>query len=360
MGVYRAEYIWIDGTQPTQKLRSKTKIVPKGDKPPIWGFDGSSTQQATGDRSDCVLQPVFTCPDPIRGGDDLLVLCEVMLVSGQPHPSNQRRANADMAGRFASFDTWFGIEQEYTLFRGMRPLGFPDSGFPAPQGGYYCGVGADEVFGREVVEAHLDACLKAGLKISGINAEVMPGQWEFQVGPLNAPQVGDQLWLARWLLYRVGEPFGISATLYPKPVRGDWNGAGAHTNFSTNEMRRDYDACIAAAEALATRHDLHIANYGFGIEERLTGLHETCSYKEYRYGVSDRGASVRIPWQVAKDKQGYIEDRRPNANADPYVTTRLILETVCGAVTEKRTSGTKRPAARAAKRPSARRKKVAV
>ncbi len=216
MGVYRAEYIWIDGTQPTQKLRSKTKIVPKGEKPPIWGFDGSSTQQATGDRSDCVLQPVFSCPDPIRGGDDLLVLCEVMLVSGQPHPSNMRRANADMAGRYASFDTWFGIEQEYTLFRGMRPLGFPDSGFPAPQGGYYCGVGADEVFGREVVEAHLDACLKAGLKISGINAEVMPGQWEFQVGPINAPQIGDQLWLARWLLYRVGEPFGVSATLYPK------------------------------------------------------------------------------------------------------------------------------------------------
>jgi glutamine synthetase len=359
MGVYRAEYIWIDGTQPTQKLRSKTKIVPKGEKPPIWGFDGSSTQQATGDRSDCVLQPVFTCPDPIRGGDDLLVLCEVMLVSGQPHPSNMRRANADMAGRYATFDTWFGIEQEYTLFRGMRPLGFPDSGFPAPQGGYYCGVGADEVFGREVVEAHLDACLRAGLKISGINAEVMPGQWEFQVGPLNAPQIGDQLWLSRWLLYRVGEPFGISATLYPKPVRGDWNGAGAHTNFSTNEMRRDYDACIAAAEALGTRHDLHIANYGFGIEERLTGLHETCSYKEFRYGVSDRGASVRIPWQVAKDKQGYIEDRRPNANADPYVTTRLILETVCGAREARPASRSKRPAARAAKRPSPRRKKVA-
>jgi glutamine synthetase len=124
-------------------------------------------------------------------------------------------------------------------------------------------------------------------------------------------------------------------------------------------MRRDYDACIAAAEALGTRHDLHIANYGFGIEERLTGLHETCSYKEFRYGVSDRGASVRIPWQVAKDKQGYIEDRRPNANADPYVTTRLILETVCGAREAKPASRTKRPAARAAKRPSPRRKTVA-
>ncbi len=355
MGVYRAEYIWIDGTQPTQKVRSKTKIVPDGEKPPIWAFDGSSTQQATGDKSDCVLQPVFVCPDPIRGGDDKLVLCEVMLVNGQPHKTNMRRANVEMAERFKGFDTWFGIEQEYTFFEGSRPLGFPDVGFPAPQGGYYCGVGADEVFGRDVVEAHLDACLKAGLKISGINAEVMPGQWEFQVGPLNAPAIGDQLWVARWLLYRVGEDYGVSATLYPKPVRGDWNGAGAHTNFSTNEMRESYDACVAAAEALATRHDLHIANYGFGIEERLTGLHETCSYKEFRYGVSDRGASVRIPWQVAVDRKGYIEDRRPNANADPYVTTRLIIETVCGAAGSSQSKNGDRPA-RAAKVPASGRK----
>jgi glutamine synthetase len=358
MGVYRAEYIWIDGTQPTQKLRSKTKIVPDGEKPPIWAFDGSSTQQATGDKSDCVLQPVFVCPDPIRGGDDKLVLCEVMLVNGEPHRTNTRRANVEMAKRFEDFDTWFGIEQEYTFFEGSRPLGFPDVGFPAPQGGYYCGVGADEVFGRDVVEAHLEACLKAGLKISGINAEVMPGQWEFQVGPLSAPAIGDQLWVARWLLYRVGEDYGVSATLYPKPVRGDWNGAGAHTNFSTNEMRESYDACVAAAEALGKRHDLHIANYGFGIEERLTGLHETCSYKEFRYGVSDRGASVRIPWQVAKDRKGYIEDRRPNANADPYVTTRLIIETVCSAEQASRSRNGSRPA-RAAKQLGATRKVAA-
>jgi glutamine synthetase len=112
-------------------------------------------------------------------------------------------------------------------------------------------------------------------------------------------------------------------------------------------MRQDYDACLAAIEALKGKHDLHIANYGFGIEERLTGLHETCSYKEFRYGVSDRGASVRIPWQVAKDRKGYIEDRRPNANADPYVTTRLIIETVCGAAEGKVSA---KPAKAAAKK----------
>ena len=331
MDFYKAEYIWIDGSVPTKKLRSKTKIVPMGEEPPVWAFDGSSTNQATGENSDCVLKPVFVRPDPVRDGDHVLALCEVLLTDMTPHPSNTRAACADIADKYLSHDAWFGIEQEYTFFRGSRPLGWPENGFPAPQGGYYCGVGSDEVFGRQVVEAHMDACLKAELGISGINAEVMPAQWEFQIGPLGAPDAADHLWVARWLLYRIAEDFNVSATLYPKPVKGDWNGAGAHTNFSTNSTRESYEACIAAAEALAGNHQEHIENYGHAIEERLTGEHETCSYKEFRYGVSDRGASVRIPWQVARDQKGYIEDRRPNANADPYVVTRLIMETVCGA-----------------------------
>ena len=349
MSVYRAEYIWIDGSKPTPKLRSKGKVVPTGEAPPIWGFDGSSTMQAPGAASDCVLRPVFVCPDPVRGGENKLVMTEVLLTDMTPHPTNTRAANAAMAKKYASDDTWFGIEQEYTFFDGSRPLGFPDNGFPPPQGGYYCGVGADEVFGRDVVEAHLDACIRAGLSIAGINGEVMPGQWEFQIGAIPAPAIGDQMWVARWLLYRVAEDFGISATLYPKPVRGDWNGAGAHTNFSTKAMRSNYAACVAAAEALKPRHDLHIKNYGYAIEERLTGLHETASYKEFTYGVSDRGASVRIPWQVARDKKGYIEDRRPNANCDPYVVTRLIIETVCGAAAKRKPTPLRKTAKRPAK-----------
>ncbi len=327
---YKAEYIWVDGTEPTAKLRSKTKIVPDGEEPSIWGFDGSSTNQAPGDRSDCVLRPVRLVSDPIRGGNDKLVMAEVLLTDMSPHPTNTRAACARVAEQVKDDDYWFGLEQEYTFFDGARPLGFPEHGFPAPQGGYYCGVGDDEVFGRPIVEAHLNASLDAGLGIAGINAEVMPGQWEFQVGPLAALEVSDHLWLARWLLYRVAEDFGVSATLDPKPVRGDWNGAGCHTNFSTNAMRTSYQPNIDAAEALKKRHDLHIANYGFGIEDRLTGQHETASYKEYFYGVSDRGASVRIPWQVEKDGMGYIEDRRPCANMDPYIVTRLIMETVSG------------------------------
>ncbi len=328
---YKAEYIWVDGQKPTAKMRSKGKVISDGEEPPIWAFDGSSTNQATGDNSDCVLNPVFVCPDPIRLGDNKLVMCEVLLTDMTPHPSNTRAACAASSEKYAAMDMWFGIEQEYTYFDGIKPLGWPDNGFPAPQGGYYCGVGADEVFGRPIVEDHLDACMYAGLAIAGINGEVMPGQWEFQIGAITTPAVADHLWVARWLLYRIGEKHHVSATLDPKPVRGDWNGAGAHTNFSTVQMRNDYDACVAAAEALGRNTDLHIANYGHRIEERLTGEHETLSYKEFRWGVSDRGASVRIPWQVARDRKGYIEDRRPNANCDPYIVTRLILDTVCGA-----------------------------
>jgi glutamine synthetase len=329
---YKAEYIWIDGTEPTAKLRSKTKIVADSRDLPIWGFDGSSTNQAPGDRSDCVLQPVFSCPDPIRGGDNVLVLCEVLDTDMTPHASNTRAACAEVASKFKDQEPIFGIEQEYTFFKGGRPYGFPSTGFPAPQGGYYCGVGADEVYGRDIVEAHLDACLTAGLHISGINAEVMPGQWEFQVGPVAPPQVADELWVARWLLYRVAEDFDVAATLDPKPVPGDWNGAGAHTNFSTNAMRESYEAVVAAVKALEPKAEEHVAGYGADIQRRLTGLHETAPWNEFSFGVSDRGASVRIPWQVEVDKKGYIEDRRPNANCDPYIVTRLIVDTCCAAL----------------------------
>jgi glutamine synthetase len=329
---YKAEYIWIDGTEPTPRLRSKTKILPDGTELPIWGFDGSSTNQAPGSNSDCVLQPVASYPDPIRGGDDVLVMSEVLLPDMTPHETNTRALLRPVAEKFADQEPIFGIEQEYTFFRDGRPLGFPPNGFPAPQAFYYCGVGADEVFGRDVVEAHLEGCLDAGLGISGINAEVMPGQWEFQVGPLSPLDVSDQLWVARWLLYRIAEDFGVSATLDPKPVKGDWNGAGAHTNFSTAAMREGYDPIIAACEALGTKAQEHVAGYGADIEHRLTGSHETAPWSEFSYGVSNRGASVRIPWQVEIDKKGYIEDRRPNANMDPYVVTRLITDTVCSAL----------------------------
>ena len=334
----RAEYIWIDGHKPTAKLRSKTKVldgkVTKVSDLPEWGFDGSSTQQAEGHLSDCLLKPVCFLMDPLRGGDNVLVMCEVFNADGTVHESNKRAALRKTSEKFSDQDAWFGIEQEYTFFDGIKPLGWPDNGFPAPQGGYYCGVGSDEVYGREIVEHHMDACLLAGINISGINAEVMPGQWEFQVGPSGPLEVSDQLWIARWLLYRIGEDYGVSATLDPKPVNGDWNGAGAHTNFSTKAMREPGGMQVIeeACKSLGKAHDEHIAVYGAQNEQRLTGLHETCSIADFRYGVSDRGASIRIPMGTANDGFGYLEDRRPSANMDPYRVCTALMETICNKV----------------------------
>jgi glutamine synthetase len=329
---YQAEYIWIDGTEPTPLLRSKTKILADGKEPPIWGFDGSSTNQATGESSDCMLKPVFTCPDPIRGGNNVLVLCEVYLAAtDKPHPTNTRAATAKAAKKYAKEEMIFGIEQEYTFLKlDGTPYGFPKGGFPGPQGPYYCGVGAGRVTAREVIEIHTQACIDAGLMIEGTNAEVMPGQWEYQIGAADALTVSDHMYVARWLLHRIAEDFDIVVSFDAKPMKGDWNGAGAHTNFSTKAMRESYDAIEAACKAIGKRVDLHIKGYGHDIESRLTGAHETAPYNKFSYGVSNRGASIRIPWQVARDGKGYAEDRRPNANCDPYTVTRLLLDAVCG------------------------------
>jgi glutamine synthetase len=346
MHLSQVTYIWIDGTSPTQTLRSKVKIVPHSGKLtladlPQWSFDGSSTYQATGHDSDLILQPVCAVDDPILGPGNYLTLCEVLNPDETPHPSNKRTALVQAMEKFGKKDDpWIGFEQEYTLFQGQQPLGWPDRGYPAPQGPFYCGVGADEVFGRDLVEEHAQACLDAGLMLYGTNAEVMPGQWEFQIGYRGASDesadpvtVSDHLWLARWLLYRIGEEYDISAKLHPKPIKGDWNGAGKHTNFSTRQMRdpaTGMDAINQAIKALEARHHEHIAVYGHDLELRLTGKHETAHMNQFLAGIGNRGASVRIPRPVANKGYGYLEDRRPGANANPYEVAAMLVETICG------------------------------
>ncbi len=347
MNLSQVTYIWIDGSSPTQTLRSKTKIVPLFEKAvtlkdfPQWNFDGSSTYQAAGHDSDLTLQPVCFVQDPILGQPNYLALCEVLNPDGTPHISNKRAHLVKVMEHIAkSQDPWIGFEQEYTLFNGQQPLGWPDRGYPAPQGPFYCGVGADEVFGRHLVEQHAQACMDANLMLYGINAEVMPGQWEFQIGyrgieteSADPITVCDHLWIARWLLYRLGEEYGISAKLHPKPVKGDWNGAGKHTNFSTKAMRdpkNGIDAINKAIKALEARHKEHIAVYGSDLELRLTGKHETASIHQFIAGVGNRGASVRIPRPVASKGYGYLEDRRPGANANPYEVAAILVETICG------------------------------
>ena len=274
--------------------------------------------------------PVKMVPDPFRGAPHILVLCECVLpVTGAPAIKNTRHAAKEVFDKDLSAEPWFGLEQEYTLFEpdGKTPLGWPVGGFPGPQGPYYCGSGARVSFGRKVVEAHYRACLYAGLSISGVNAEVMPGQWEYQVGPCTGIDSGDQLILSRYILNRVCEDFNVVVSIDPKPMEGDWNGAGCHTNYSTAAMRADggYDVIMAAVQKLGPRHAEFIAAYGEGNERRLTGKHETASIDDFSYGVANRGASIRIPRTTEAKGKGYLEDRRPASNMDPYVVTSLIF-----------------------------------
>ncbi|XP_031133331.1 glutamine synthetase-like [Sander lucioperca] len=329
-------YIWIDGTG--EGLRNKTRTldcVPKSiEDVPEWNFDGSSTYQAEGSNSDMYLIPVRMFKDPFTLDPNKLVLCEVLKYNRLPAETNHRASCNKVMEEVKEHCMWFGMEQEYTLF-GVdgHPYSWPQNGYPAPQGPYYCGVGADNAYGRDIVECHYKACLYAGINIYGTNAEVMPSQWEFQVGPCEGIEMGDQLWVARFLLHRVCEDFGIVASLDPKPMKGNWNGAGCHTNVSTKQMREEggLQYIEQAIKKLSKKHDEHIRFYdphgGKDNIRRLTGIHETSSIYDFSAGVANRGASIRIPRQVGQEKKGYFEDRRPAANCDPYAVTRIIAST---------------------------------
>ena len=336
MAKFKLEYIWLDGNAPTQTLRAKTKIVDetkfsgKLEECPMWSFDGSSTNQAPGGSSDCLLKPVFICPDPDRR-NGYLVMTEVLNADGTPHATNHRATIQDDDNDF-----WFGFEQEYFLMdpSTQRPLGFPANGYPPPQGQYYCSVGAENAFGREVIEEHLDLCLDAGLNVEGINAEVASGQWEFQTFGKGAKHAGDVLWVCRYLLERTAEKYGVRIEYHPKPLGDlDWNGSGMHANFSNTTLRtcgsKDQYEEICEKFRPKPRIKQAIAAYGAYNDQRLTGKHETQSIKKFSFGVSDRGASIRIPIATVESGwKGWLEDRRPASNADPYRVAANIVDTV--------------------------------
>ncbi|ARF08831.1 glutamine synthetase [Catovirus CTV1] len=330
------EYVWIDAFE---KTRSKTKIVfdKKILEPsdcPEWTFDGSSTGQAEGWHSDIILKPVALFKDPFRKLDNaFLVLCETFNKEGTIHATNNRIRCVEISKLTTVFDPWFGIEQEYVIYdKNNKPymwLNDEEPGF-GKQGPYYCSAGGNTAFGRNIVEDHLLLCIYCGIKICGVNAEVMPSQWEFQIGPLDPISVCDQLWISRYILDRVCEQYNCWANYDPKPKKG-WNGSGCHTNFSTNIMRQEngYDHIIQACEKLRCKHLEHICVYGKDNEKRLTGNHETSNINDFSYGVSHRGCSIRIPLLVVKENKGYLEDRRPASNMDPYLVVGKLLETVC-------------------------------
>lgn len=329
----KLEYIWLDGYKPTQSLRGKTMVRSDFggtlEECPMWVFDGSSTEQAPGGSSDCLLKPVMIIPDPDRTSA-YLVMCEVLNADGTPHESNGR-ATIDEAEDDTNF--WFGFEQEYFLWdpETSLPPGFPAGGYPPPQGPYYCSVGAKNAHCRNLIEEHLDVCLEAGLNVEGINAEVAPGQWEYQIFAKGAKRAGDEIWLSRYILERTAEKYGLAVEYHPKPLGDtDWNGSGMHANFSNEAMRTEgkEEVFTKICEEFGKNIERHISVYGAFNDERLTGAHETQSIEQFSYGVSDRGASIRIPVSTMEDGWvGRLEDRRPSSNADPYKVAAAIVKT---------------------------------
>ena len=358
---FHLEYIWLDGSYP-QQIRSKTKIVEKEimnnflsaesifnlwkkdpSTLPMWNFDGSSTNQAETKNSELLLKPVNIFKDPTKEYG-FIVVAEVYHTDMTPHTSNKRASMIETLNKYDD-ETMYGLEQEFFVFdiNTQKPLGWPANSpysermtTPQPQGPYYCAVGGRNVAGRAFIEEHAELCEKAGLKLSGINAEVALGQWEYQIGPVYAAEGSDQLWVSRFLLERLSEKYNYYIVLDPKPYKGnDWNGSGMHVNFSTKTMRTDLknkkSLVIEACEKLSTKVSEHIAVYGPNNEHRLTGANETCSIKEYRYGIGDRTASIRIPSSIEDDTTpGYLEDRRPASNTDPYEAINVIVQTILG------------------------------
>ncbi|MCL4153812.1 UNVERIFIED_CONTAM: hypothetical protein GTU68_051380 [Idotea baltica] len=331
-------YVWIDGTG--ENVRAKTRTLdftPNNPSDlPIWNFDGSSTGQAEGSNSDVYLYPVTMYKDPFRLGNNRIALCETYKYNKKPADTNHRYHCLEVMKKAADQKPWFGMEQEYIFMdTDNRPYGWPKNGYPGPQGPYYCSVGASKTHGRDIVEAHYRACLYAGIAISGVNAESLPSQWEFQIGPCEGITSGDDMWMARYLLHRVAEDFDVAVSLDPKPIPGDWNGAGLHCNFSTVEMREEggIDKIEKAIEKLSHKHKKHLAFYdphgGKDNLRRLTGHHEAPCIDDFTSGIGNRTVTIRIPRSVSEEKKGYLEDRRPSSNADPYQVSEIIVRTVC-------------------------------
>lgn len=334
------EYIWLGSKN---ELRSKTRVftTPIRSVSDIsqWNYDGSSTEQAEGTDSEVILQPVGAFPCPFRGRPHLLAYCATYRPDGTPLPNNHYEQALKLFNRAPELAPWYGMEQEFFLIDNTtgRPLGFPanHTEFPAPQGQYYCSVGSQNAFGRHILEAHLRACLQARLSISGINAEVAPGQWEYQIGPVEGIQAGIQLWISRYILERITETYDVHVDWTPKPIPGDWNGSGCHTNFSTLPMREGTSSpdttglthIERAITKLSHKHDEHMAVYGEDNHLRMTGKHETADYRTFSSGRANRGASIRIGNETIKNEKGYFEDRRPSSNMDPFQVTSILFET---------------------------------
>lgn len=352
MSKFIIDYVWVGGNG---ELRSKTRVIwaeqnlediyqpilncygtnfierPTFLKVPRWNYDGSSTNQAKSDGdTEVILDPIAVFDNPFYNKNAFIVFCETLDKDMNPIPSNSYRKAYEIFNKYGydSFKPWFGLEQEYFIR-------INENNSSNNLGLFYCGTGFRDAIERKIVNEHLEACIRIGLEISGTNAEVSPGQWEFQIGPVEGINAGIQLYIARFLLERIAEKYNAIIDYSPKP-NPDINGSGCHINFSTTDTRKHLygkhiglNYIMEYIEKLKLKHQEHIEVYGKNNEKRLTGLHETSSISNFSYGVGTRNTSIRIPNQVFNEKCGYLEDRRPAANIDPFLATSKIFETCC-------------------------------
>ena len=327
------EYIWIDGDK---NLRSKTKVLKLNgnftiDDLPDWNYDGSSTNQASGNNSEIIIKPVFMCKDPFKGGYNKLVLCSTWSDNTTPHVTNIREPASQIFNKHLELEPMFGLEQEFFVMHqhSRNVISKPFDINLDPQGKYYCGIGIKFDLGRVVLNNILQNCIYANLSVTGSNLEVAPGQMEVQICEKGIA-AADHLYMLRYIINRTLEVYCMYAVFDAKPLEGDWNGSGCHCNFSTLPMRTAPDGInyiYNAVEKLKLKHELHISNYGDDNDQRLTGQHETSDMNTFSSGVGDRTASIRIPNSTVENNCGYLEDRRPSSSCDPYVVTSLIFDT---------------------------------
>jgi len=330
------DYLWVDGFD-HPALRSKTKMItltPDGDeqielKVPEWNFDGSSTGQASTEDSERILKPqhMFQIAD-----NHYVAMCEVCLPDEHrtPHETNYRAKLRDAMGDSAvTKELWIGFEQEYFFTSGDKNVFWPGEGEPIKDSRYYCSSGGS-VKCRKLVREHASFCNALGIQIMGYNAEVSPGQWEYQCFASDPLAAADALWVSRYLLELMAEDLEIGVDWHPKPHSG-WNGSGCHANFSTKEMRESggKDVFDNIITNMKKYHNESIREYGTDNGLRLTGGFETASLHTFSYGIASRGTSVRIPNSVPEnDWCGYLEDRRPSSGCDPYRVALQICKFV--------------------------------
>ncbi len=328
------EYIWLDAKN---NFRSKIRVLDNSNgisEIPSWNYDGSSTGQASTESSEVIIKPRATFFNPLLkqlndNQPNLLCVCDTYDINGNPLSNNHRYNAEKIFDLKKEEEPWFGLEQEYFMYKKgyYAPLNYsPD----VVQGKFYCSPIVHDKIGVEIAEEHLIMCCNAGIKISGINAEVAPGQWEFQVGPCIGISAGDHMMAARYILERIAAKKDIKICLHPKPLH-HINGSGCHINYSTKSMREEngLDKIIEAVEKLKLKHKEHMEVYGDFNELRMTGLHETSSYDNFSCGYGSRKTSIRIGYDTINNKCGYFEDRRPASNIDPYITTGMIFKTTC-------------------------------